>query len=202
MKTFFKVCFVISLFVLYIFIHSFTYANSIFQNLSSNIFRLHIIANSDSFEDQNLKLKIRDHILQYLEPFTSSCKSKEEVVQVISNQLLSLQKIALQTTRENGYSYNVTLEVGNFYFPTKYYGNISMPSGNYDALRIKIGEATGQNWWCSLFPALCFTNVSNGVINSSTKNLLDETLSKEEVNLLTNSSHSVQLKFKLVEIFH
>jgi len=141
MKAFFKICLLIGLLFLYIFINAYTYANSVFPNLSSNIFRLHIVANSDSAGDQALKLKIRNHILQYLEPLTRSCKNKEEVIQIISNQLLSLQKIAIQTIKENGYSYNVTLEIGNFYFPTKYYGNISMPSGNYDALKIKIGEA-------------------------------------------------------------
>ena len=141
MKIFFKTCLLMSLLFLYIFINAYSYANSVFPHLSSNIFRLHIIANSDSVDDQELKLNIRDHILQYLEPLTRSCKTKEDVRQIVSNQLLSLQEIAIQTIKENGYAYNVTLEVGNFYFPTKYYGNISMPAGNYDALKIKIGEA-------------------------------------------------------------
>ena len=141
MKIFFKTCLLMSLLFLYIFINAYSYANSVFPHLSSNIFRLHIIANSDSVDDQELKLNIRDHILQYLEPLTRSCKTKEDVRQIVSNQLLSLQEIAIQTIKENGYAYNVTLEVGNFYFPTKYYGNISMPAGNYDALKINIGEA-------------------------------------------------------------
>ena len=113
---------------IYIFINSYVYANTIFNDLSSNIFRLHIIANSDSKEDQNLKLKVRDNIIKFLETKTSNCKNKEEVIKIVSDNILEIQKITITTLKENNYNYNVTLEIGNFYFPTKYYGNISMPA--------------------------------------------------------------------------
>ena len=129
MKTrFFKTIFIIILFILFIFISSNSYANSLFNDLSSNIFRLHIVANSDTTEDQELKLKVRDNIIKYLKEKTINCKNKQEVMEVTSQNIKELQKIAIETIKENGYDYNVTLEIGNFYFPTKYYGNISMPS--------------------------------------------------------------------------
>ncbi len=138
---FLKIILIVFLFFLFIFISSYSYSSSVFKNLSSNIFRLHIVANSDEEKDQELKLKVRDNIIAFLKEKTEDCKTKDEVVKITSENIVELQKIAVQTIKDNGYDYNVKLEIGNFYFPTKYYGNISMPSGNYDALNIKIGEA-------------------------------------------------------------
>ena len=127
-KIIFKILFIILLFLSFIFISSRSYSKAVFENLSSNIFRLHIVANSDSKEDQELKLKIRDNIIAFLKEKTKNCKTKNEVIKITSENILDLQKIAISTIKENGYDYNVKLEIGNFYFPTKYYGNISMPS--------------------------------------------------------------------------
>ena len=122
MKTrFFKIIFVIILFILFILINCSSYSYSVSKKLSSNIFRLHIIANSDSSDDQNLKLKVRDNIINYLKEKTSNCKTKSENIK-------ELQKITIKTIKENDYNYNVKLEIGNFQFPTKYYGNVSMPA--------------------------------------------------------------------------
>ena len=125
---FFKIIFVILLFFIFFLIKSYSYANYIFNDLSSNIFRLHIVANSNSTKDQSLKLNIRNKIIEYLNPKIKNCKSKNEVIKVVSDNIKELQKITISTIKENGYDYNVNLEIGNFYFPTKYYGNISMPS--------------------------------------------------------------------------
>ena len=96
--------------------------------------------------------------------------------------------------------YPVKLEIGTFYFPTKNYANISLPAGYYDGLKIEIGEAQGQNWWCSLFPPLCFVDISSGVIDNESEDFLKENLSKDEFAIITNSSKEVKLKFKLVEL--
>ena len=125
---FFKIIFIILLFFIFFLIKSYSYANYIFNDLSSNIFRLHIVANSNSTKDQSLKLNIRNKIIEYLNPKIKNCKSKNEVIKVVSDNIKELQKITISTIKENGYDYNVNLEIGNFYFPTKYYGNISMPS--------------------------------------------------------------------------
>lgn len=137
----FKFFILIFLFITFLFITAKSYANSISGELSENIFRLHIIANSDTDEDQNLKLKVRDSIIEYMENLTQDYKTKDEVISIINSNIDSFYNIAQKTIEDNGYNYSINIEVGNFYFPTKYYGNISLPSGYYDALKIEIGEA-------------------------------------------------------------
>ena len=128
MKRLSKILLILFLLFLFTLINCYSYSNSLFNDLSSNIFRLHIIANSDTAEDQELKLIVRDNIIEYLR--SKEYKSKEELIHILEENIDELQKIAITTIKENGYNYNVTLEIGNFYFPTKYYGNISMPSRN------------------------------------------------------------------------
>ena len=129
MKKFFsKFLLIIILFLIYILIHCKLYANSTFNELSQNIFRFHIIAKTDTKKDQQLKLKIRDEIIKYLNSKTKNCKTKKEVIEITSLNITKLQEIAVKTIKDNNFDYNVTLEIGNFYFPTKYYGNISMPA--------------------------------------------------------------------------
>ena len=104
--------------------------------------------------------------------------------------------------KKNGYNYDVKATVGNFDFPTKYYGNISLPSGKYDALKIEIGSASGKNWWCSLFPPLCFIDISSGVINEDGENYLKDNLSEEEFSIVTSNSTDIKLKFKIIELLN
>ena len=137
----FKFFIFLFLFLLFLFITAKSYANSISNELSDNIFRLHIIANSDSKEDQELKLKVRDSVIQYVETLTSNCKDKNEVISVINENIENLYNIAEKVIKDNEYNYPINIEIGNFYFPTKYYGNISLPNGYYDALKIEIGKA-------------------------------------------------------------
>ena len=137
----FKLFVLICLFLLFLFLTAKSYANSISNDLKDNIFRLHIIANSDLEEDQNLKLKVRDSITQYMKTLTLNCKTKNEVIDVVNNHINDFYNIVQKTIQDNGYNYSINIEVGKFYFPTKYYGNISLPSGLYDALKIEIGEA-------------------------------------------------------------
>ena len=137
----FKFFVILLLFCVYLFITAKSYANSVSTNLTNNIFRLHIIANSDSDQDQELKLKVRDSIIEYVEKITSDCQNKDSVISIISDHKTDLYNIANQVIKDNGYEYSINIEIGNFYFPTKYYGNISLPSGYYDALKIEIGKA-------------------------------------------------------------
>lgn len=198
-KNFFIICI---LFISFVLVTATSYANSIFNDLSTNIFRLHIIANSDSSEDQLLKLKIRDSIINYMKIANKNANSKEEIINFCKNNLDELKNIAIQVIKENGYEYDVNIEIGNFYFPTKDYANISLPAGNYDALRIKIGNATGKNWWCSLFPPLCFVDISSGVLEDEDSKVLKENLNSEEYSLITNTSDEMKLKFKIIEIIN
>ena len=111
--------------------------------------------------------------------------------------------IAKQTIIDNGYDYDVAVEIGNYSFPTKYYGDISLPAGYYDALRVKIGNYEGQNWWCVMFPPLCFVNVSSGIVPTESKEELQENLSNEEYMIISNNeSPVVNFKFKILELFN
>ena len=111
-------------------------------------------------------------------------------------------QIANQTIKENGFAYTANVSLGNFEFPTKNYGDISFPSGYYDALKIQLGNADGQNWWCVLYPSLCFVDVTSGVVPQESKEQLQNSLNEEEYKLISNSDTSVNFKFKLVEFFN
>ena len=190
------------LLVIFLILNLISYSNSVFAGLEENIFRLHILANSDSSEDQELKLAVRDNIISYMKEINSSSNSKKETINNVSLHLDDLQKIAENTISEKGFDYSVDLEIGNFYFPTKYYGNINLPAGNYDALKINIGKANGKNWWCSLFPPLCFIDISNGYIEENEQDILKNNLSDEEFLLISSSSPEIKLKFKLLELLN
>lgn len=180
-----------------------SYAQNISTDIANSVFRLHVIANSDSQEDQNLKYIVRDNLLKYMNELCVNCKSKEEAIDLVNENKNQFKTIALDTIREQGYDYDVNINVGNFEFPTKYYGDISLPAGYYDALRVEIGEAKGQNWWCVMFPPLCFVDISSGVVPEESKELLENNLSEEEFALVSeNSDAQIQFKFKLLEFFN
>ena len=192
---------------LYIVLLSFNYSQAISYNLSDSVFRLHIIANSDSSADQELKLKVRDKIIEYMNTLTSSSSDKKDVISMVNNHLDSFKEIALNTIKGNGYNYDVNIEIGNFHFPTKSYGDISFPAGNYDALNIKIGNAIGQNWWCVLFPPLCFVNSSTGIVPEDSKNMLKENINSESYEIISEGNKSkntsdIKIKFKIIEFLN
>ena len=194
----------IILFLLFIFIVvcANSYVSAVSSNISSSVFRLHVIANSDSSNDQSLKLIVRDKVLDYMNSLVdTNVSSKEEIMRIVSENLENFRSIAQDTVYENGYDYNVNIEIGNFAFPTKAYGDIALPSGYYDALRVSIGEAKGKNWWCVMFPPLCFVDVSSGVVPEDSKETLEESLSDEEYELISGSSTEFEVKFKFVEFF-
>ena len=186
---------------IYIFISAISYVSAVSKNLESSIFRLHVIANSDSDEDQNLKYIVRDKLIEYMNSISSNAKNKEDAIKIAQEHTDDFYKIAKQTIEENGYNYDISVEIGNFSFPTKTYGDISIPAGSYDALRIKIGEAKGQNWWCVMFPPLCFVNVSSGIVPEESKEILENELSDEEYSIISNTESSeIKFKFKIIEL--
>lgn len=192
-------------FLLFIYssICAFSYAQNVSTDIANSVFRLHVIANSDSKEDQNLKYKVRDSLLNYMNQICKDCSSKDEAIKIVEENKNNFKEIALNTIKENGFSYNVNINIGNFEFPTKSYGDISLPAGNYDALRVEIGEAKGQNWWCVMFPPLCFVDISSGVVPDESKEVLSDNLSDEEYALVSdNSDSSIHFKFKLLEFFN
>lgn len=196
---------IIPLFLIYISLCSIKYASIVSYDLKNSILRLHIIANSDSNEDQELKYKIRDNILNYMNTLCLDINSKEEAISIANSHLDTFKKIALDTIKENGFNYDVSVEINNVFFPTKTYGDISLPEGYYDALRIKIGDSNGKNWWCVMFPPLCFIDISSGIIPDESKSFIKENLNSEEYNLITigdNSNSEINFKFKLIELLN
>ena len=189
------------LLLLYIGICAFSYANTVSSDIEENVFRLHVIANSDSEEDQNLKYIVRDRLIEYMNGISKNINSKEEIIKIATDHKNDFYEIAINTIKEYGYDYDVCINIGNFSFPTKNYGDISLPAGNYDALRVEIGEAKGQNWWCVMFPPLCFVDVTSGIVPEESKQIMKENLSDEEFNLISESDTQMKFKFKLIELF-
>lgn len=187
---------------IYISISAISYVSAVSSDIENSVFRLHVIANSDSTEDQNLKYKVRDSLIEYMNSICKDTKNKDEAIEIANNHKDDFYKIAKSTIEENGYSYDVTVEIGNFSFPTKNYGDISLPAGYYDALRVKIGKAEGRNWWCVMFPPLCFVNVTSGIVPDESKELMKEDLTDEEYSIITNeNSTDIQFKIGLIEWF-
>lgn len=186
---------------IYTFICAFSYVSAVSTDIQNSVFRLHVIANSDSAEDQNLKYIVRDKVLEYINSISGNESSKEDVIKLARKNINEIQKIAEDTIIENGYNYSVKLNIGNFAFPTKTYGDISFPAGYYDALKIEIGEAKGRNWWCVMFPPLCFVDVTSGIVPEESKETIKDNLSEEEYKLLSENSEDMNFKFKIVEMF-
>ena len=143
------------------------------------------------------------------EDLYNSKKFMEYAREVISGDISSANNIEdvsifsgeLRTIIDNGYDYDVDIEIGNFSFPTKTYGDISIPAGQYDALRVKIGKAEGQNWWCVMFPPLCFVNVSSGIVPAESKKILENELDDEEYSIISETENKeVKFKFKIIEL--
>ena len=199
LKRFIIVLFLLTLFV---FVSAISYVSAVSNNISNSVFRLHVIANSDSKEDQNLKYIVRDKLIEYMNNIAKDCSSKEEVISIAKNNISNFENIARKTIEENGYNYNITVEIGNFDFPTKSYGDITLPAGSYDSLRVKIGKAEGQNWWCVMFPPLCFVDVTSGVVPDESKQEMKDSMPEEEYSLISKTDNSeINFKFKLIEFF-
>ena len=196
MKRFFVLLLLLTLFIL---VSALSYVNAVSSNIADSVFRLHVIANSDSQEDQSLKLKVRDELLSYMNTLAKDCSSKEEVVALAEEHQEEFKAIAEQVICDNGFSYPVTIQIGDSDFPTKTYGDISLPAGTYDALRVQIGEAKGQNWWCVMFPPLCFVDVSTGIVPDDSKKEMQESLNDEEYDLISKTDNNeIHFNFKLI----
>jgi stage II sporulation protein R len=173
-------------------------------DVADKLIRLHIVANSDSVEDQELKRKVRDEVIKQMSPNFEGLENVNQVKQVIEDNLALIEGIAAKVVRDNHKDYGVMAVLSNFDFPTKVYGNLTLPAGSYQALKIVLGNGEGQNWWCVMFPPLCFIDIAHGVVPEETMEELKHSLSEEEYRLLTAAKTEeevpVKLKFKLVEI--
>ena len=170
-------------------------------DISENVVRLHIVANSNSDSDQAVKLKIRDRILKEGENIFSSSENPDDVLRLANENKVLLKEIAEDELRKNGFSHKATVSVGEFFFPQKTYDKFSFPAGSYNAVKITIGEGEGKNWWCVMYPPLCFVQ---GVakIPTETDVKMKENLSGAGYCLLTDGeTGGVELRFKLLDMF-
>lgn len=164
------------------------------DEISNTVLRLHVLANSDSDEDQELKLKVRDAVLTESEKWYNGAETFEEANTAVCTNLQSIQAAAERVIEENGYDYIVTAKVTEKYFTTRDYENFSLPAGKYRTLQIEIGEAKGKNWWCMVYPALCVPASSK-----SDEEILAE-IPDSEREIITQPKE-YKVKFKIVEWF-
>lgn len=188
-----------------------------YDEVKDSLIRFHVIANSDSDEDQKLKLKVRDEVIDYLYPYLSNSQSLDESRQIIKRNMDKVHEIAEQVIKQNNYSYSVATQLSRENFPEKSYGNIILPQGNYEAFRVIIGSGQGKNWWCVMFPPLCFVDESKAQVeydktearikaNEKQADLKSElNIDGDDTNKVDdeeNKENKVQVKFKILEIFN
>ena len=183
-----------------------------YDDIKDKLIRFHVIANSDTDEDQNLKLKVRDKVVEALSEKLSNVNSLEEAENVLEENIDYVNEIAKEVIEENNYTYEVTTMLSYENFPDKVYGDCVFPQGNYEAFRVIIGEGKGQNWWCVMFPSLCFVDESkNSVDSSDLKEEIEniepknnETINedKEKNEESSNVNNGVKFKFKIVEVIN
>ena len=169
------------------------------EKIYDSVVRLHVLANSDSDEDQALKLKVRDKVLSYVSPLVIDCKSREEAANILFNELENIKKEARRAVLDNGYDYNVDVTLTREEYPTRNYESMSFPSGEYVSLRVMIGESEGKNWWCVLFPPLCLSAASDKKENEEA--FISVGLTSDQYKIITETEDTkYQLRFKLLEV--
>lgn len=169
------------------------------NDISKSVIRLHVIANSDSKEDQQLKLNVRDAILKDANDIFENINTKNDASIKVKENINKINTLAKKEIKNQGFDYNVVCSLEKTYFPTRQYENFTLPAGEYDALKVVIGKGEGKNWWCVMFPPLC----TNGIENKEAIAYFEKNLSKEEFMLITSSSQNknIEYKFKIIELF-
>lgn len=170
------------------------------QQLAEKVLRFHVLANSDSIDDQNLKLAVRDAVGGFMQEKTRNLESKTACENMVIEQISEIEDVAEQVIKEAGYSYEVHAELKKCKFPIKTYGDYTFPAGNYDALKVTIGKGRGQNWWCVMYPNMCFENSMYEVVNEESEENLRAVLDEEEYQAVLNSG-KYEVRFWLLEIF-
>lgn len=159
------------------------------EDISRKLIRFHVIANSDSEQDQDLKLKVRDKVLEYVQPLLKESKNIEESREILKRENEKILEIATEVIKGTGYDYSVESTLDKEYFPIKTYGNITLPQGEYEAYRIIIGSGEGQNWWCVMFPPICFVDITRGeVAYEETEEEMKRVLDDEEFDVVDNDN--------------
>ncbi|MDD2497161.1 MAG: stage II sporulation protein R [Desulfitobacteriaceae bacterium] len=164
------------------------------QVTRGDLLRFHVIANSDSVYDQKIKLLVRDEVIKYMEPYLSHAQTAQEAASIVQKQSPAIEKVADNCLGAHNVGYSARVDLGNFNFPVKAYGNLVLPEGKYQAMRVVLGEGEGQNWWCVLFPPLCFIDISNSI---AVREKEPEPL--EETHQVSVKPVQVEIRFRILD---
>ncbi|OOB80507.1 MAG: stage II sporulation protein R [Epulopiscium sp. Nuni2H_MBin003] len=176
-----------TLFLITLFFDTKLFAYMTSSQLKEEVIRFHVVANSNITYDQLLKENVRDNVLTYMEPLLSQSQDLQQSKQILLDNMDIMQNIATEVVENWGMDYEVKIEISNADFPTRRYGDVVFPAGEYEACRILIGDAIGENWWCIMYPPLCYVDVATGVVP------------KEEVDEYEICQQPYKIGFKLVE---
>lgn len=166
------------------------------ESIAGKVLRFHVLANSDEVYDQELKLKVRDAVGAQMAELLSDAKSREECEQIIQRELDEIARTAQSVIKEEGYSYEAETFLREVQFPVKTYGDYTFPAGKYEALEVVIGEGEGHNWWCVMYPNMCFAGSVYEVVDEDAAEALQEVLSPEEYEkVLASGDYEVQFKY-------
>lgn len=165
------------------------------ESIAQNIIRFHVRANSDSDSDQQLKLKVKNEVTALLQPMLTNSDSVEQSRSIIVQHMQDIKDTALDTIHNEGYSYDVDVYFEKSYFPMKSYADVTFPPGEYEAFRIDIGDAEGRNWWCVLYPPLCFVDAVYGELPKESKEQLKNVLTDDEYNAITKVRYKYRFKY-------
>lgn len=171
---------------------------SIQKSIASKILRFHVLANSDEASDQDVKLLVRNAVGTYLKPYLSESNSLEETKQIVNEKMEEIINVSQQTLKDNGFDYSVSAKITTTEFPEKKYGEYTFPEGEYEALQIILGKGEGHNWWCVLYPEMCFRGSVYEIVDEEAKEELREVLTAEEYETVFNGG-KYEIRFKVLE---
>ncbi len=178
-----------------------TAADSIQEGIASKILRFHVIANSDSEEDQALKLEIKDAIVDYMKEILADARNIDDTRRLVTEHAEEIKQIAREHVAAHGYDYPVNVFLDHRFFPVKTYGGYTFPAGEYEAICVELGSHSGKNWWCVMYPSLCFVDAVHAVIPEETDKELRQILTEEEYQAISQGEVKVKFSFKFLEWF-
>lgn len=194
----------ISIFVSFIVLNqSYAYSMNIKKNIADNVIRFHVLANSDTNYDQELKIYVKDMILDKYKSDLIKLSTREEAIDFFNQNMKNIENYAESLVKDKGYDYDVKCELAYTQFPTKSYNDITLPKGEYLAFRVLIGDYSGENFWCVLYPPLCYVEAVDQDNFDYAKNKLEDDLTEEEFLIISETnSPFVKVKFKIIEMFN
>lgn len=169
------------------------------QRIAPKILRFHVLANSNRSEDQKLKLKVRTKLLNSIYESLGENASLEETKNYVLSHQAQLEDKAQQYMKKLGYDYSAHMKLTDCYFPTKIYGDMVFPCGNYEAVQVKLGKGKGHNWWCVLYPPLCFVDSSYAVVPDASKKTLRESIDPADYKKLNRKDFKIHIRLKVAD---